>query len=807
MRYTNKTRTAKYTWYTWAPLSLLFQFTRVANIYFLFISILTWMSFSPKSPGSMIGTFSAVLIFTMFKELFEDIFRMISDYKINNTKATRLNQNSEKIEDITWKDIKVGDIIQIHKDEAFPCDMLFVYSKSDVIFVDTMNLDGETNLKPKTIVSKELFDDIKNKNNANIEEIEEIDNSKLALSEVSGKITCEPPSENLESWDGNFEIINTKDNFKANWHGDINSLLLRGWYLRNTEFCYGIAVYLGQRTKIMMNAKKPRRKVSNLMKLMNYMLYTVFGLQIGIIILFATLSWIWINNKGSKYDYLNIGSGNADFGKWIIQLFTYWVAYSHMIPISLYVMIEVLKLVQASLIKWDDEIGKEDSEFKPAECKNSDLIEELGQVDFIFSDKTGTLTRNQMVFKCCSVNGDIYKDEEEEMKVEDIISSERQNQSKHKVYENKKDTWRGAVIGRKTADNHAYQFFKHMTICHSVMVDKDSKKNKISEEGKQKSDDKIVEEEFVYQWSSPDELALIDAATEVGIVLVDRTKEYVIIRDDNEERKYRMHAEFTFDSKRKRMSVIVEEDKEYYIYTKGADNEMIKKIEFEGNHCDTLKEHLHHFAIKGLRTLVMAKRKISVSEFNDIISKLEQIKSSDKANKEEDFDALYEKYEDKLKFVGASAIEDLLQDEVPETIEKLMEANIRVWVLTGDKQETAIEIAKSCRLIQEGMDTLILSIDMKALENLKGLEAEELNRRRKIYEDGFKLQLSDKINGYIKNYLDDQKEIENPDIIFKKDLKDLKIKPITIVIDGLTLALILGDPTLEKNVSFIRILL
>src|SRR5690606_38679662 len=117
--------------------------------------------FSPKSPGSMIGTFSAVLIFTMFKELFEDYFRMKSDREINNTKSYVLDPDTKKFEKRPWKDIKLGDIVRVSKDESFPCDMMFIYSRHEVIFVDTMNLDGETNLKPKTLISLDLHEYIR----------------------------------------------------------------------------------------------------------------------------------------------------------------------------------------------------------------------------------------------------------------------------------------------------------------------------------------------------------------------------------------------------------------------------------------------------------------------------------------------------------------------------------------------------------------------------------------------------------------------------------------------------------------------
>lgn len=114
------------------------------------------MPFSPKTPASMIGTFSAVLVFTMLKELFEDYYRMKSDSETNNRKTSVFNYDKQEFEDAHWSDIKIGDIVKVEKDHSFPGDLLFLYAKTDVIFVDTMNLDGETNLKPKILSSREM---------------------------------------------------------------------------------------------------------------------------------------------------------------------------------------------------------------------------------------------------------------------------------------------------------------------------------------------------------------------------------------------------------------------------------------------------------------------------------------------------------------------------------------------------------------------------------------------------------------------------------------------------------------------------
>ena len=267
------------------------------------------------------------------------------DYKINNFTP------------VNWSEVKLGDLVRVGKDESFPADMLFLYSKTDVIFVDTMSLDGETNLKPKLLASREAVDliekDILEDSKTNL--LPSVDAEKLC--QLSGTVSCELPNQNLEHWDANLECV---ERIKKVKKLKISNLLLRGCYLRNTEFVYGLVVYLGKETKIMKNAKKPPHKVSNLMRMMNYMLYTVFLFQVCIIVTFASLSIRWIDRKGKNYSYINVDSDDVGPFTWFVQLLTYWVAYSHMIPISLYVIIEVLKLVQSNLIKWDD--GMHDSE-------------------------------------------------------------------------------------------------------------------------------------------------------------------------------------------------------------------------------------------------------------------------------------------------------------------------------------------------------------------------------------------------------------------------------------------------------------
>ena len=387
----NKICTSKYTFLTWAPKSLVLQFRRAANVYFLIISILTAQeSFSPKNPISMIGTFAAILIFTMFKEAYEDYFRHKADNEVNLMKARVLNLQSNSFEEVHSQDIRVGDIVEVKENEQFPADLVYIASNNDqgLAFVNTMNLDGETNLKSK-IASNYT------KQFCNV----------AAICELKGQIWIEEPNQSLTSWTCN---IIPPDGPKAAL--GTSQALLRGCILKNTDFIYGLVVYTGPETKIMLNSKAPPAKMSNVMRKMNKMLYTVFLFQAILVFLFAGLNVMWVNATGTDHEYLDVKE-EMHFGDYIIQVLTFLVAYSHMIPISLYVALEIVKMILAYMIQQDLGMYYEEDD-RPAACRTSDLVEELGQVEFVFSDKTGTLTCNIMEFKKCSINGTIYGSDE-----------------------------------------------------------------------------------------------------------------------------------------------------------------------------------------------------------------------------------------------------------------------------------------------------------------------------------------------------------------------------------------------------------
>lgn len=296
----NSVSTTKYNFITWLPKSLFMQFFRLANLYFLIISILSFFPFSPKEPISMSGTLLFVLLLVMIKEAYEDCKRYQSDSFLNNTKTHRFEEGSWN--EVSWGKLHVGDIVMIKRDEVIPADLLILESSTDtgLCFVDTKNLDGETNLKEKythKILKEQLqFKAAEEETTTQHNHVsfykkhstEQLGNYHHELySNFEGKIICDKPNEYLDSWEGSL-FIQTMGNLQVSVN--IKNLLLRGSDLKNTEFAICLVVYTGHLTKIMKNAKNPPIKVSNVMVIMNRILLTVFVCHFLIVVIFTGLN-------------------------------------------------------------------------------------------------------------------------------------------------------------------------------------------------------------------------------------------------------------------------------------------------------------------------------------------------------------------------------------------------------------------------------------------------------------------------------------------------------------------------------------
>lgn len=607
------------------------------------------------------------------------------------------NSKIQAFEKRLWQDLKVGDVVKLHSNEPFAADTLLLQSSrpNALCSIDTMQLDGETNLKEKKVPVY-----FKNK-------------IELEIVCIEGYTICDYPSAELEKWDCNL-LISGKSVLT-----ELKNLILKGCILKNTDWVLGLLVYTGHDTKIMKNAKPPQQKISNVMNLMNKLLYSVFLALILLCIGFSAGNKYWSDKYGPDIWYIPQEVIQTNF---FIQILTFLVSYSHLIPISLYVSLEIVKMVQSMLVYYDAKMEYT----KPAIAKTSDLVEELGQVQIIFSDKTGTLTKNEMIFCKCSIDNVIV--------VTNSNESSKNNKETSKTHINEKCS--SLTMKRHINPKINYDFFTCVTVCHNAYVDT----NSITSGGKERKDKSL------YMSSSPDEVALLEGAQQFNFVFINKTTDTVEIMDNmNKNQIYKIELEIPFDSIRKRMSVIVRNEltDTYYLFVKGADNEMIQALNknINRNYLETAQAHLNKFGKEGLRTLVVAKKELNPEAVKDYVERFNQITLLTSNDKTEKMRKLVDEIESDLDYLGSTAIEDKLQDNVSDTISILLNCNIKIWVLTGDKKETALEIVKSCSLFQSDMNLIDLTVsnnqeDFETLIKTVSSQYKQVKERLFIIIDG-----------------------------------------------------------------------
>jgi len=655
----NEISTAKYNLFTFIPKFLFEQFRRYANIFFLCIGLLQQIpGVSPTGKYVTIVPLFLILTITAVKEMVEDIKRHKADRKVNHTKVKVLNAG--KWVHTKWMEVCVGDILCVENSSFFPADLILLASSEPqgMCYIETANLDGETNLKIRSglVCTSEMTD-------------------PNDLSRMTGHVEAEQPNRHLYEFAGNIVLTGKQaDPVPVS----ATQLLLRGARLRNTSWVYGLVVYTGHESKLLMNSTKAPLKRSTVDIVTNYQIIFLFVILV-VLSLISAIGNLIKNNNGEDHEFYIKADENVNNGfGW--QFITFFILYNNLIPISLQVTLEIVKFIQAYYMNWDEAMHYVDPEMDVdsyALARTSNLNEELGQIKYVFSDKTGTLTRNVMEYKKCSIAGIMYDPEREygtKLDHKDLVENLKQ----------------GTNSPELIAD-----FLTLLTVCHTV----------IPEEGE--------DGETRYNAASPDEKALVEGAENYDYKFIVRRPESVTIKTcKGEEETYEVLNVIEFTSTRKRMSILVRTPSgEIKLYIKGADSVILERLgqsRDQRKHYDVTLQHLEEFAKCGLRTLCLGVATIPLAQYEEW-NKRWVVASTAITNREEQIDEVATSIETNLTLIGATAIEDKLQDQVPETIEKLLEANIHVWMLTGDKQETAINIAKSCRLHRENTDMFIIN--------------------------------------------------------------------------------------------------
>ncbi|RHZ21130.1 hypothetical protein DYB37_001551 [Aphanomyces astaci] len=659
----NTIHTSKYTFWNFFFVFFKMQFSRLANVYTSIVVGLCFFSFSPVGPEASLIPLLIVFTTAAIKDVSEDLRRHKSDFKVNSKPVRVLcRDEGDATLDRTWKDVAVGDLIVLKAGDEVPADclMLATDNKNGMCYVQTANLDGETNMKIRQALTTNTFA------NPN------------ALATLRVSVSCDAPNKNMFEWSGYVDLN------EGHMSASIDNLLLRGCDLVSSEWTVALVLYTGPETKIALNASDGVKK--NKRSLVERSLDSMF--VIVMVVLFTISLYCSLGNRRwsttnttmstSVYPaYLYGGNDGAKRGDYIFL--SYVILFNNLIPLSMYVTMEGIRFVHARYIESDLAMYDAASDM-PAEARNSNINEDLGQIKYIFSDKTGTLTRNEMVFAKCTIAGLKYNDM-------DLDKSARRGTR----FNDPRLLHR--LNNKHGSAHHIHEFLTLLMVCNTAMPQ--------------------METDVRYQASSPDEQALCLAAHDLSYCLTNRrgSKCEVTIQGVAAEFEILHVVEFTSD--RKRMSVICRTPSgRVHIYCKGADDVIFDRLDPAQPQgvLHVTKGHLQDYASQGLRTLTTAMRVIPPEEYAAWKLMYDDAEASmDKAK----LAAAAELVECGLTLLGATAIEDLLQEGVGECITSLRKAGINFWVLTGDKKETAISVGMSSEVIHDSMDVIVLDSNNK----------------------------------------------------------------------------------------------
>ncbi|KAG3115428.1 Phospholipid-transporting ATPase 3 [Phytophthora idaei] len=697
--------TSKYNLATFLPKFLKESFAKVANFFFLMVCVLQSIPSISNTYGY--PTNAPVLFFVISIDavfaVMEDLRRHKSDNEANSATCHVIQDG--QVVDRKWADIKVGDFLQIRNREVIPADVLVLAvaepvgePPSGICYVETKSLDGETNLKLRQAVAATMS------SLANPAE--------LAL--LRGVVKCEQPNPHISKFAGKVEVTVGDGCGVEVMPLSVKNVLLRGCNLRNTDWVFGLVLNTGNDTKIMQSASGAPSKWSDLMLNINRMIVI---LCLGLFVACAMaatcyITWQYDIVRNAWYIQLTESERNRTrFVAFIQMLFYYFLLLYQVIPISLYVSMTSVKFLQSRFMSWDLEMYHAETD-TPAIVRTMELNEELGQISYVFSDKTGTLTCNVMEFRKCSINGISYGSGITEIGRAALVRAGKPIPPEPKLDPSIKkipfvnfvdkslfDGMKGSA-GEKQKEK-IMQFFEHLAVCHTVIPEK------------------LESGEVRLSASSPDEQALVAGAAFAGFKFESRSVGTALVDVLGQRVTYEVLDVLEFNSTRKRMSVVVRKPSgELLLYTKGADMMIYQRLKNDPAMLklkNTTRDHMEKYADDGLRTLALAVKKLDERwfqqwkmRFDDVQGNVAEIDRR-KDGKPNAIDDLMEEIEEGLELIGATAIEDKLQDGVPQCLANLTRAGIKVWMLTGDKEETAINISYACSLLDNSIQQVIVN--------------------------------------------------------------------------------------------------
>lgn len=744
--YTNKVNHCKYT-----PLNFLFksffnQLKRFTNLYFFIIAIA--QSIKEISSVNPISTWIPVYVIfsiSILRELYDEIKIFLEDKKINDRQYTLIRNGIKQT--IKSKNIKVGDILVLKENDITPADIFLIKIDGDfqTCSIQSSNVDGSPDMK-------DIYPLNETKNFTN----EEILNLK-------GRVICNYPNRNLYYLSGKFDIYINGDKSNGSFPAVLSNtnFIQYGTIINNDHDVYGVVCYTGPNTKIAMNTTTTSdSKWTKLENFIDNVSIIVFVFQIALTLLCGTLIAHFVTTRQHNIYYLRYDlypiSSNLLF--YIYTYMRFFLMSSTMIPISLKLTIDFCKFVYAFWITIDlklavdeystvtiedlEEISENlnhEYDFPRKKVKpivnNSSVIEDLGTIEYLFCDKTGTLTENEMIFKKLGIEREIYG---HSLDADSIVSDEEFHE---------------AVRQR---NEKVMLSIYCLAVCHSSSFKNIKMALKNSHES----------------------TAILKTLYQLHFVI--QFEEHLVTIESQfhqlEKQEFEIIKIFRYSYERKRMSVIVRHcnTNKLYMFIRGAPDS-ISSITVNSHFNDSFHNQVNQLGSLGLRLMGLAYKELDEEKVNSIIELYHQqetetiydsINPIPRSSLNESLSIAIQAIERDVQLLGLAAVEDKLQDGVVEAIETLRQAGIKIWMLTGDILQTACNISFSSHLVTNDGPFIHINLESQSASqqeetdsNLESLSLNEpvINHNEPIkHTDEDMKYLLDQIEGFTNSLLSSQ---------------------------------------------------
>lgn len=693
----NRISTTLYNRYNFLPLSVFNQLVKFTNLYFVIIAVLAVIPvISPISPYSAFLPVIFVIMFSVCFDLYDDFKRYLSDQKANSLPVRIIRDGVEM--EVTTEDVRVGDLALVEEGGKAVADIVLLTYRgvAGYGYIDTSSLDGEKSLKPKISVlpsniGVEPFLGSGKRHGMKPEDVDSLEHLHIVY---------KTNNINLSNFEAtcNYKLESTQE---RRLRLDINNFIPRSANFRNTISVVGLVVYIGHDTKVMRNMQKRIFKESTVEILMNRYILKVVGILV-VMLIFISIYSVASKSAGSDYDKIYDTDTESYAAQFFIKFFQYFVIMNTILPISLIVTLQLVKVVQ----KWrfeKQDIYKDPLTGKRAVIRTVNIHEELGMIQYILSDKTGTLTQNKMITQYFHVldstidvtGSTLKKIENRPFKPFTLISKDSRASYR--------------VPNSKEAE---FLYFMIINCCHDCFstTQDDEYSEGLYEQ---------LKRHIAFEGPSPDEIALLSASKNYCGYLHkgSDSRLSIIYTANNENIEILKRFTYPFDSDRKLMSVIVNYKGTNFMLVKGADSSVKERLVSQPS--AHFEDCITNFIHTGLRVMYLGIKVMSDDEVDGFLHQLDSLERIGDSN---GYNRAKLDIEYGLSLIGATAIEDKLQENLRSCITTFRTAMIKIWVITGDKGETAKNIAYSA-----GLFVWDHSCDEIRLEDLDSLWSKQLN--------------------------------------------------------------------------------